>query len=83
MSQPLDRSSELRFEDGMAALEELVARLESGELPLEDALVAFEQGVALVRTLTERLNAAEQRVEHLVRGTDGRMRPQPVDDEDA
>jgi len=76
-------TAELRFEDGMAALEVLVARLESGELSLEDALRAFEDGVALVRSLNERLTAAEQRVELLVRGADGRLRLQPVDDEDA
>jgi exodeoxyribonuclease VII small subunit len=72
-----------RFEEDMAALEALVARLESGELALEDALVAFEQGVALVRALNARLDAAEQRIELLVRGSDGRLRLQPADDEDA
>jgi exodeoxyribonuclease VII small subunit len=78
-----DGHGDQRFEAGMAALEALVARLESGELALEDALVAFEQGVRLVRTLTERLNAAEQRVELLVREEDGRLRLQPTDDADA
>jgi exodeoxyribonuclease VII small subunit len=75
--------AEQRFEDGMAALEALVARLESGELALEDALVAFEQGVALVRALNARLDAAEQRIELLVRGSDGRLRLQAAGDEDA
>ncbi len=78
-----DGQGDLGFEDGMAALEALVARLESGDLALEEALVAFEQGVRLVRALTERLNAAEQRVELLVRGEDGRLRLQPADDADA
>ncbi len=73
----------IRFEDGMAALEALVARLESGELSLEDALAAFEQGVALVRTLNERLAAVEQRIDRLVRGDDGRLRLLPPGDEDA
>ena len=78
-----DEQTELRFEEGMAALEALVARLESGELALEEALLAFERGVALVRALHERLTAAEQRVELLVRGADGRLSLQPADDEDA
>jgi len=78
-----ERPEELRFEDGMTALEELVAHLESGELALEDALAAFERGIALVRVLNERLAAAEQRIELLVRGEDGRVRLQPADDEDA
>jgi exodeoxyribonuclease VII small subunit len=78
-----DERSALRFEDGMAALEALVARLESGELSLEDALAAFEQGVGLVRALNQRLTAAEQRIEVLVRGADGGVRLEPLDDEDA
>jgi exodeoxyribonuclease VII small subunit len=75
--------SEIRFEDGMAALEALVARLETGDLSLEESLAAFEQGVELVRALSERLTAAEQRIELLVRGEDGRVRLQPAADEDA
>lgn len=77
-----DGSGALRFEEGMVALDALVARLESGELALEDALTAFEQGVTLVRVLNERLEAAERRVERLLRGADGALRLQPVEDED-
>jgi len=80
MDQRDDGQGELRFEDGMAALEALVARLESGELPLEEALLAFERGVALVRALNERLLAAEQRVEILMRGADGRLSLRPAED---
>lgn len=78
--EPGDR---IRFEDGMATLEALVERLESGELSLEDALAAFEQGVALVRALNDRLAAVEQRIDHLVRGAGGRLQLQSGDDEDA
>jgi exodeoxyribonuclease VII small subunit len=79
-AQPQDGQ---RFEDDMAALEALVARLESGELALEDALLAFEQGVRLVRALNQRLDAAEQRIEMLVRGPDSRLRLQSSDDGEA
>lgn len=78
-----DGQGDLRFEEGMAALEALVERLESGELALEDALLAFEQGVALVRVLNERLSGAEQRIEVLMRGSDGRLGLRAVDDGDA
>jgi exodeoxyribonuclease VII small subunit len=78
-----EEQKEQRFDDGMAALEALVARLESGELSLEESLVAFEQGVQLVRALNQRLDAAEQRIEMLVRGADSRLRLQPSDDGDA
>ncbi len=74
-----DRRDEQPFDQGMAELEAVVARLESGELPLEDALAAFETGVTLVRLLNERLNAAEARVEVLGRDTNGRLALEPLD----
>lgn len=73
-----------RFEEGVAELEVLVRKLESGELPLEDALAAFEQGIGLVRVLNERLNEAETRVEVLTRGAGGEFETEPlaVDDDE-
>ena len=65
---------EVTFQDGLDALEEIVARLESGTLPLEEALRAFEDGVGLVRRLNEKLNEAERRVELLTRSADGKLR---------
>ena len=64
----------LTFEEGMTALGEVVDRLESGDLPLEEALRAFESGVRLVRVLNERLTQAEQRIEVLSRDEDGTVR---------
>lgn len=77
-----DDESAVPFEDGMAQLESLVARLEAGDLALEEALRAFESGVGLVRTLNEQLTAAEQRVEILTRGADGRPRQRLADDDE-
>jgi exodeoxyribonuclease VII small subunit len=72
----------IRFEDGMARLEELVAQLEAGDLALEEALRAFESGVGLVRLLNEQLTEAEQRVEILTRAPDGTLRRRPADDDE-
>jgi exonuclease VII small subunit len=63
--QPPD---DIRFEDGMAALEALV-RARVGRALARRRVGAFEQGVALVRMLNERLAAVEQRIERLVRAT--------------
>jgi exodeoxyribonuclease VII small subunit len=63
-----------RFEDGLAELEEMVTRLESGDLTLEDSLAAFERGVGLVKALNERLGAVEQRIEVLTRDGNGTLR---------
>ena len=66
------------FEEGMRTLEALVAKLESGQLTLEEALEAYEQGVGIVRRLNEKLCAAEQRLEVLSRGEDGRLYTRPL-----
>ncbi len=55
------------FEEALAALEGIVDRLEDGELELEQALLAFEEGVRLSRACAAQLDAADQRVEILVR----------------
>ncbi|SLM64051.1 MULTISPECIES: exodeoxyribonuclease VII small subunit [Dickeya] len=54
------------FEHSLTELEQIVSRLESGELPLEDALNAFEQGVQLARQGQMKLQQAEQRVQILL-----------------
>jgi len=54
------------FEASLAQLEKLVARLESGELGLEESLKAFEEGVKLTRQCQETLNTAQQKVQQLM-----------------
>ncbi len=54
------------FETALQQLEQIVSRLESGELPLEDALNEFERGVQLARTGQQTLQQAEQRVRILL-----------------
>ena len=71
-----------RFEEALAELEGLVQRLEKGELPLEESLVAFERGVNLVRLLTQRLADVEQRVEVLLRTEAGKLIRRPLEDEE-
>jgi exodeoxyribonuclease VII small subunit len=54
-----------RFEDVIGALEALVAQLEAGQLPLDEALELYERGVALARQGNALLEGAERRVEEL------------------
>jgi exodeoxyribonuclease VII small subunit len=54
------------FEQSLAELEALVAKLEQGDVPLEDALKAFERGVALTRQCQTALRSAQQKVEVLL-----------------
>ena len=55
----------LTFEEAMAELDELVSRMEDGELSLDDSLKAFERGVMLTRKCQEALSQAELRVKTL------------------
>ena len=67
------------FEDSLKQLEDLVERLESGEISLEESLQDFEQGVTLVRTLRERLDQAQQRVDKIVEQEGGETAAQSMD----
>lgn len=70
------------FDQAMAELEHIVSRLETGELPLEEALAAFEAGIGLVRALNQRLIEAEARIEVLTKDSQGALRLQPLAGED-
>ncbi|MCY3884758.1 MAG: exodeoxyribonuclease VII small subunit [Gammaproteobacteria bacterium] len=57
--------SSIDFEESLRRLESLVEEMESGELTLEQSLVAFEKGVALARTCKDALRRAEERLAQL------------------
>ena len=58
------------FEKSLQELEDLVARLERGDLPLAQALELFEQGVAMTRSCHTALSEAQQKVEILLQDGD-------------
>ncbi|MFV8978461.1 exodeoxyribonuclease VII small subunit [Serratia fonticola] len=60
------KEQSIGFENSLSELESIVTRLESGELPLEDALNEFERGVQLARQGQQKLQQAEQRVQILL-----------------
>ena len=64
-AQPVD------FEAAMRDLEDIVDKLERGDLPLEESLAAFERGVRLTRTCQSALKDAEQKVEILLKKSGG------------
>jgi len=69
--------TELRFEDCLARLEQIVAALEAGQLPLEDSLKVFEEGVTLARHCARYLEDAERRIEVLVKDEAGGATARP------
>jgi exodeoxyribonuclease VII small subunit len=67
MARNRTEEPKLDFEKAMHDLEELVERLEQGDLPLEESLAAFERGVMLTRSCQTALKEAEQKVEILLK----------------
>lgn len=63
---PASDSKSIDFEQALGQLEELVNKMEGGDLSLEESLEAFESGVKLTREAQARLNTAEQRVKVLM-----------------
>ena len=62
---------ELKFEDALTRLDEILRRLESGEGSLDALLKDYEEGIALLRECNARLEQAEQRVRMLQFTPDG------------
>lgn len=63
-----------KFEASLKKLEEIVKRLETGSLTLEDSLKAFEEGVKHAAFCSGRLEDAERRVEILLKQKDGSLK---------
>lgn len=68
------------FEESLAELEQLVNRLEQGDLSLEESLKSFERGVNLTRTCQQALQEAEQKVQILLE-KNGNQSLEPFTDE--
>ncbi len=56
----------MNFEKKLKSLEDLVTKMESGELSLDESLKSFEKGVSLARECHQELSAAEKKVQELV-----------------
>ena len=79
---PKKNEAPARFETALSELEQIVTRLEGGDLPLEEALNEFERGVQLARQGQVKLQQAEQRVQILLSDTeDAALTPFTPDNE--
>jgi exodeoxyribonuclease VII small subunit len=72
--------AEKNFEAALARLEEIVKKLETGDLPLEQSLKLFEEGVKLSRLCNKRLEEAERKVEILLKDKEGNIVAQPFEE---
>ncbi len=80
MTQTQADIAAMSFEEALRALEDVVRKLESGEVPLDDSIALYERGEALRGHCQARLDAAQARIEKIVAGPDGQAQAvQPFD----
>lgn len=74
-----EASEELKFEKALERLEKIVEELESGNIPLDEALKKYEEGVRLSRACSERLAQAEKKIQILTKTLDGSIKREPFE----
>ncbi len=80
---PSDGETEAGFEQQLERLEEIVERMEQGDLPLEEAMALFEEGVQLGQACQKRLDEAERRITMLIEKASGELAEETFDPETA
>ena len=69
--------TDLKFEDCLSRLEQIVGQLEAGNLSLEESLKVFEEGIGLTRHCAKYLADAERRIELLAKDDTGALTQKP------
>ncbi|GIP25389.1 exodeoxyribonuclease 7 small subunit [Paenibacillus sp. J23TS9] len=75
-----DKENELKFEDAMIQLEDIVGELEHGDVPLEKAIELFQEGMKLSQLCSQKLEQVERKIEMIVE-EDGELRKKPFGSE--
>jgi exodeoxyribonuclease VII small subunit len=68
----------MNFEDALAELEQIVRRLEGGQVKLDEAIMSYERGAQLKRHCERKLNEAQQRVDRIVISPEGAIGAEPA-----
>lgn len=71
MDESAPEIANLSFEDALRALEDVVRKLEGGDVPLDDSISLYERGEQLRKHCQARLDAASARIEKIVLKADG------------
>ena len=69
------------FEKDLKRLEDIVAKMEEGDVPLDESMKLFEEGVKLSRLCSERLDKAEKKVEIITADKNGNITASPFEAE--
>ncbi|WP_371369440.1 Exodeoxyribonuclease 7 small subunit [Sporomusa rhizae] len=73
-----NKQNNVCFEEALGKLEVIVKQLETGELPLEEALDKFSQGISHAKLCFERLSAAEAQVDKILQQENGKLVERPL-----
>jgi exodeoxyribonuclease VII small subunit len=77
----MNEDKELTFEEAMMKLEEIVEKLEEGNVPLEQAISFFQEGMRLSKFCHDKLQHAEKQMEYILR-EDGQLAPFSIQEEE-
>lgn len=69
----------MSFEEALVELEQIVRRLEGGQVKLDEAILSYERGAQLKQHCERKLNEAQQRVDRIVIGPDGAISAEPAE----
>ena len=73
------KDKQIQFEEAFKRLDEIVTKLDSGDLSLEESMTLFEEGITLTKTCKTRLEAAEQKIQLLLKDSDGNLTLEDID----
>jgi exodeoxyribonuclease VII small subunit len=76
-TEPADIAA-MSFEEALVELEQIVRRLEGGQVKLDEAILSYERGAQLKQHCERKLNEAQQRVDRIVIGPDGAIAAEPA-----
>jgi len=72
-----EKEGKVNFEENLKELEGVVKALEGGDVTLDEMLTLFEKGIKLTKSCTELLDGAEQKINILMKNSDGEMESKP------
>jgi exodeoxyribonuclease VII small subunit len=80
MAEPTEAAdiATMSFEEALVELEQIVRRLEGGQVKLDEAILSYERGAQLKQHCERKLNEAQQRVDRIVIGPDGAISAEPA-----
>ncbi len=80
MNESKKAKKEIKFEAALKRLEEIVSKLEEGDLELEKSIELFEEGIRMAKGCQKKLDEAEKKIERLTKNRDGSLATEPVED---